>query len=146
MKIAAPQEIPITSRVQDYYWNHDLNCATTTLKILAEIFEVNLSEQIINAAIGMHGAGQYGAQCGLVEGMLMFLGIIGREQQIPDATIVDKCREFAQQFENEFQSLSCKKLRPEGFSEDNPPHLCEKLTCNAIEFNRNFVIRFLQKQ
>jgi len=146
MDTEAPGRVSITARVKEYYWQHDLNCATTTLKILAEIFSVQLSEQIISAAVGMHGAGKYGAQCGLVEGTLMFLGIIGRERQVPNETIVAQCREFAHQFETQFHSLSCRTLRPEGFSADNPPHLCEKLTCSALEFTSNFVSRFITSQ
>ena len=53
----------INERVHSLYWNDDLNCATTTLITLSEIFQINLGSQIINAAIGMHGAGKYGAQC-----------------------------------------------------------------------------------
>jgi hypothetical protein len=91
----------------------------------------------------MHGAGGYGAQCGLVEGGLMFLGIIGKEYRIPEDEIIDQCRKFATQFEETFTSLSCSELRPEGFSKENPPHLCEKLTCDAIAFSRDFVEQFI---
>ncbi|WP_457570976.1 C-GCAxxG-C-C family (seleno)protein [Desulfovulcanus sp.] len=126
-------------RVSKYYWNDDINCVTTTLKILSEVFEIKLNKQIIDAAIGMHGAGEYGAQCGLVEGTLLFLGIFGRENNIPDNIIVDYCREFANQFENEFKSLQCSILRPESFHPDNLPHLCEPLTCKAVEFSINFI-------
>ncbi len=129
----------VKTRVFKYYWKDDINCATTTLKILSEVFEIELNKQVIDAAIGMHGAGKYGAQCGVVEGTLMFLGIFGRENNIPDNIIVDSCREFANQFENEFNSLQCSILRPEGFHPDNPPHLCEPLTCKAVEFSINFI-------
>ena len=138
------QTLSIEDCVKKYYWEYDLNCATTNLKILSEIFSITLSDQIISAAIGMHGAGKYGAQCGLVEGTLMFLGIIGKKYSFQEETIVDHCREYAKQFENTFQSLSCKSLRPEGFNKENPPHLCEKLTCKAIEFNREFISNFLK--
>ena len=146
MKKQILETVSIDDRVKDYYWSYDLNCATTNLKILSEIFSVPLSDQVINAAIGMHGAGKYGAQCGLVEGTLMFLGIIGTEYRLQEETIVDQCREYAKQFENIFQSLSCSKLRPEGFKKENSPHLCEHLTCLAIEFNKNFVSQFLKNE
>ncbi len=135
----------IQTKVNEYYWHDDINCATTNLKILSEIFSVELSEQVIDAALGMHGAGQYGAQCGLVEGTLMFLGIIGRSIGISDDKIVDSCYEFAKQFENRFRTLLCKVLRPEGFHQDNPPHLCEELTCEAVMFNVDFLNDFMDK-
>ena len=141
-----PQTISIEERVKEYYWNDDLNCATTNLKILSKFFSIPLSDQIISAAIGMHGAGKYGAQCGLVEGTLMFLGIIGTRYRFQEETIVDQCRQYAEQFENTFQSLSCSILRPEGFNPQNPPHLCEKLTCRAIEFNLNFVSHCIKEK
>lgn len=140
------ETVSIDERVKEYYWKYDFNCATTNLKILSEIFSITLSDQIISAAIGMHGAGKYGAQCGLVEGTLMFLGIIGKDYCLKEETIVDQCREYAKQFENKFQSLSCSTLRPEGFKKGNPPHLCEKLTCSAIEFNKDFVSQCIREE
>ena len=116
----------IQKKVKEYYWNDDINCATTNLKILSEKYDIELSDQIIDSALGMHGAGQYGAQCGLVEGTLMFLGILGRRMNISDNDIVNSCNEFAQQFENRYSSLVCDVLRPEGFSSHNPPHLLRR--------------------
>ncbi|MGL1933280.1 MAG: C-GCAxxG-C-C family protein [Desulfotalea sp.] len=136
----------IKEKVKQYYWDEDFNCATTNIKILSELFSLNLNQQVIDAAIGMHGAGKYGAQCGLVEGTLMFIGILGRDRNIPDDTIVENCKEYASNFECEFESLSCKILRPEGFHKENPPHLCEKLTYAAIEFNSEFIQNFLKNE
>lgn len=133
------QDEVIKERVARYYHGDDINCATTTLKILSELFEIKLNGQIIDAALGMHGAGQYGAQCGLVEGTLMFIGILGRERNVPDDKLVALCRNFADSFEREFASLQCSVLRPEGFKPSNPPHLCEKLTCRAIAFSASFM-------
>lgn len=93
----------------------------------------------------MHGAGEYGAQCGLVEGTLLFLGIIGRQMGIPDNEIIIGCKEFASNFEKQFSSLLCSILRPEGFSKKNPPQLCEGLTNRAICFNIEFIENFVSK-
>ena len=146
MKSVMARQVSIDEKVRQYYWQDDLNCATTTLRILSEIFSVTLSDQVLSAAIGMHGAGRYGAQCGLVEGTLMVLGSVGREHRLPEESIVDQCREFARQFESTFHSLSCSRLRPEGFRKDNPPHICEKLTCTAIEFSRDFVSQWMERE
>jgi len=126
-------------RVHEYYHVQDWNCAVTTLRILAEVFDVDLSPQVLDAALGMYGAGGYRAQCGLVEGALMAIGIIGKTRDLADDTIVSACYEFAEQFEGRFGSLTCRELRPEGFSTDNPPHLCEPLTCEAVLFDIAFV-------
>jgi len=133
----------VRKRVARYYWREDFNCATTTLKILAEHFDRPLSDQVIDAAVGLHGAGEYGAQCGLVEGALMFLGISGRSRAIPDNEIIAACRVYAEGFEKHFTSLACATLRPAGFDPRNPPHLCEALTCRAIVFAIDFVQKFM---
>lgn len=122
----------VRDRVHEYYHIHDWNCAVTALRILAEVFDVDLSPRVLDAALGMYGAGGYRAQCGLVEGALLAIGIIGKDQDLSDDTIPRACYEFAEQFEGRFGSLTCRELRPEGFSPDNPPHLCEELTCEAI--------------
>jgi C_GCAxxG_C_C family probable redox protein len=129
----------IKQKVHNYYWTDDINCATTTLKILAEVFKVEINSQVIDSALGMHGAGEYGAQCGLVEGTLMFIGIYGKYSNISESVIVKSCKEFAKQYEKEFKSLQCSELRPEGFKEDNPPHICEPLTSDAVKFAIEFI-------
>lgn len=129
----------IREKVHNYYWEEDMNCATVMLKILAELHEVKLEQQVINSAIGMHGAGGFRAQCGLVEGSLLFIGILGKKNGLETEKIVDLCYGFAKNFEQEFSSLLCKRLRPEGFKADNPPHLCEALTTKAIKFTAEYL-------
>jgi len=134
-------DIAIKERVHKYYWEDDINCATTMLKITAEFFNIEISTQLVDAAIGMHGAGKFGAQCGLVEGSIMLIGIKGRADGISDDVIVDNCYKFADEFQKQFGSLNCSVLRPEGFNPENPPHLCEELTVRAVEFTRDFVLK-----
>ena len=129
----------INEKVHSYYWKDDLNCAITSLLILSEIFHTNLCSQIVSAGIGMPGAGGYGAQCGLVSGSLMFIGILGKENGQENMAIVKMCNEFAKRFENEFGSLDCRVLRPQGFKADNPPHLCEEITKKAIMFTMSYL-------
>ena len=130
----------IAKRVHELYWEKDVNCATTSLLCLSELLEVELQPQVLQAAAGMHGAGGYRAQCGLVEGPLMFLGIYLHLLGKPKAEVVSACRRFAAEFEAAFGSLRCSRLRPTGFSENDPPHLCEGLTRRAIEFAYRFVL------
>jgi C_GCAxxG_C_C family probable redox protein len=134
----------VQTRIHEYYWQDDVNCATATLKILSEKFHIPLHRHVLDAALGMHGAGEYGAQCGLVEGGLMFLGIFGRDQGIPDEDIVAACKDFALQFEKRFGSLLCAVLRPQGFRPENPPHLCENLSWEALAFDIRFVSNLAQ--
>lgn len=124
----------IRQRIKEYYHENDETCALTTLRILSELFETPLAGQVLDAAAGMHGAGEYGAQCGLVEGVLMFIGIYGKANHIPDEYIIQSCREYAGLFDKEFGSLLCRVLRPQGFAADNPPHICEPLTERAVFF------------
>ncbi|MGD9028315.1 MAG: C-GCAxxG-C-C family protein [Anaerolineae bacterium] len=129
----------VHSRVHEYYWAYDWNCAVTTLRVLAEVFGVTLSDQLLDAALGMHGAGGHRAQCGLVEGALMFPGVLGKASGVADDAIVQACYEYAECFELRFGSLLCRELRPEGFNPRNPPHLCEELTRDAILFDTSFI-------
>lgn len=133
----------IRQRVKDYYWQHNLNCATVTLKILAEQYSLELSHQVLDSSVGMHGAGNYGAQCGLVEGTLLFLGILGRAQRLSDDQISILCSQYAGRFEEHFSSLQCCELRPEGFSSELPPHLCEELSARAVAFGSAFLKKML---
>jgi C_GCAxxG_C_C family probable redox protein len=124
----------IRMRVHDYFWKADLNCAGTTLMVMAEHFSVDIEQQVLDAASGMHGAGGYRAQCGIVEGSLMFIGILGKCHSISETEISSFCSNFAAHFEQDFGSLSCAILRPTGFRSDDPSHLCEPLTVRAVTF------------
>lgn len=127
--------------VHDLYWNQNANCTATVIKILSEIFNIKICEQVLDSAIGMHGAGNYGAQCGLVEGTLMFIGIYGKDKKYDDDEIINMCYEFAKIYEKKFGSLICRKLRPIGFTEDSSKHLCETLTIESVRTALDFIIK-----
>lgn len=139
-------EEKIQKKVHNFYWENDYNCATSMMKILKKNYGIKLQDQVYDAMVGMHGAGNYGAQCGLVEGALLFIGIFGRQQKMSDKKIIKHCYQFAEQFEKEFGSLKCSVLRPEGFKEDNPPHLCEELSNKAIVFTIKFIDQYMTKE
>lgn len=52
---------------------------------------------------------------------------------------VSACYKYAEAFEKRFGSLRCYDLRPSGFTPDDPPHMCEKLTCDAVEFACQYI-------
>ncbi len=129
----------IEKKVHELYWDCDVNCARTMLICLGELFGVTYEPQTLNAAVGLHGAGGYRAQCGLVEGSLMFAGVYLNGLGWEEERIVSACYRFAETFSGEFGSLTCFDLRPGGFSPDDPPHRCEALTCRAVEFTYKFM-------
>ena len=131
--------INIAQLVHDFYWNKDYNCARTTLACLGESFGISIEPQTFHAAIGMHGAGRFRAQCGLVEGSLMFIGIIGYRHAKTDKEIAALCFRFAESFTGRFGSLTCRDLRPGGFQPSDPPHACETLTIAAISLSETFL-------
>lgn len=129
----------IKETVHHLYYDFDTNCAITTITCLGKIFGVEFEKQTIDAALGMHGAGGFRAQCGLVEGGLMFLGIYLSRKGRRKEEIVKACHDYGKTFTKQFGSLRCRDLRPDGFREGQPPHMCEKLTCEAIDFTYKYV-------
>ncbi len=129
----------IKEMVHTYYWDMDINCARTMLNSLASLFNIKLQPQTLSAAVGLHGAGGYRAQCGLVEGSLMFIGIYCSERGYSAEEAVQMSYEFADKFTDYFSSLRCYDLRPNGFTENDPPHACERLTVEAISFTYDFI-------
>ncbi|HOO63275.1 MAG TPA: C-GCAxxG-C-C family (seleno)protein [Synergistaceae bacterium] len=133
----------ISQMVHDLYWTHDINCARTTLMVLSRLFDHEIHRQTLHSAIGLHGAGGYRGQCGLVEGTLMFISLYAKEKLgLEDAVISGICFDFAEKFERHFSSLSCAILRPGGFNEDDPPHLCEELTNRVIEYGYRYIASY----
>jgi hypothetical protein len=132
--------------VHRHYWENNDNCAVTSLSILGDYFGVEINQQTLSALTGMNGAGKKGAQCGLIEGTLSFIGIVGKKMNYSNFEIESLCHRFADQVEVKKGSLLCKQLRPQGFSVDNPPHLCEKITVDLICFSIQFIESYLMKK
>ncbi len=103
----------IAKRVHEMYWEHDINCARTALICLSELFEIPIEPQTLWSAVGLHGAGGYRAQCGLVEGALMFIGIYLHTLGKGEDEIVSFCHDFAAAFDR----------REPFYSESNMAHL-----------------------
>ncbi len=70
----------------------------------------------------------------------MFIGIYLHIQGKTEDEIVSACYNFAAAFDRMFGSLRCLELRPTGFSESDPPHMCEELTCDGIEFAYQYIL------
>ena len=129
----------VAGEVRRHYWQENDNCARTVLAILAELGGRTIHPQVAAAATGLHGAGGFGAQCGLVEGGLMYIGIAGAERGLSDEEIGDLCREFAAGFTATLGSLVCRELRPEGFGPEVPLHACEPRSVDAAMFAVGFM-------
>jgi len=129
----------IKNMVHKCYHEKNINCAGTVLHILSYFFDIDICEQVKNSSLGLHGAGGYRAQCGLVEGALMFIGIYFSEKKTSTELIIKYCYNFAQSFEKEFGSLLCYHLRPNGFNIDDDPHMCEDLTSRAVKHSYMYI-------
>ncbi|QCC86740.1 redox-active protein [Desulfovibrio desulfuricans] len=125
--------------VRHYYWDRDLNCARTTLRCLESMLQEPLHPQVYAAAVGCHGAGGTGGQCGLMEGGLLLIGLRGAELGKDEGDIVDLCARYAALFTERFSSLACKDLRPGGIHPNDPPHLCESISVDAICLLHDFL-------
>ena len=97
----------------DYYWKDDINCVMCTLGILGEVFSIDLTPQVLDPAIGLNGTGKYQAQCGLVEGTLMFIGILGKQRKVPYETIKKLC--YAKKPTPIPEKCRCPKSHNSGF-------------------------------
>lgn len=134
----------IKERVYHYFWDLDIQCGRTSLLCLSELFGVKVEEQTVQAAIPMAGAGCFGAQCGLVEGSLMFIGIFFSQRGRTDEEIYHISFRFANEFTRKFSSLRCMELRPKGFSRTDPPHMCDMFGVEAITFTYEFIKKILE--
>ena len=129
----------IAEGVRQAYHGEDIPCVPTSLRILGQLFDIEISGDVYTACWGLNGAGLYGAQCGLVEGALMILSMLCHRYKMDTDGISRVCSNFASDFEDRFGSLLCRELRPEGFTNDQPPHLCEERTVAAIVFAAEFI-------
>ena len=111
-----------------------------SLRLLEEVYSLKIHSQVFDSALGMNGAGRYGAQCGLVEGFLMFIGVWARANGISDEQGKKSCCDFAAFFESRFHSLLCRELRPNALLEARDlDHACEELKIKAMLFGLEYM-------
>lgn len=136
----------VEKEIHQAYWKENIPCAPAVLRILSKLYGLNLDEQVYRSAEGMGGAGEYGAQCGLLEGALMFAGILGAEESLSKEDIHAICCGLASEFEEKFGSLLCREIRPEGFKKGNPPHLCEQRSVEAAEYAAGYLLSIIESE
>ena len=130
--------------IHHLYHDKDFNCAITTLLCLGKEFSVEIQPQVLDSAVCLNGGGRFRAQCGLVEGALMFIGVYGSLLGKTDKEISALCYRYAEEFTARFGSLLCRELRPGGFQPSDPPHACEGLTVDTVLFAMDFMKKNLR--
>jgi hypothetical protein len=131
----------VNNRIEEEYHDLETPCSSTTIKILAELFQVEIDDQVYISADALSGQHQYNPVCGLLNGSLMFMNLLGKNLYYEFEEIRDLCYNFSLEFRKHFGSENCSVLRPEGFKEDNPPHICEPLTNRSILFTIEFIAK-----
>ncbi len=127
--------------VQDSLFAREEDAAVTVLRGLGELFDTALPTQLLQAAEAVSGAGCSGAQCGIVEGALLFLGLHYAGKGRSRAEIRRLSGAFAAAYAEKWGSLRCADLRPGGVHEDDPPTLCAGLVMEGILFTREFILK-----
>lgn len=125
--------------IHHLYHDKDFNCAITTLHCLGKEFGVDIQQQVFDSAICLNGGGRFRAQCGLVEGTLMFIGICATERGMKKKEMMKIAYGFCEAFTARFHSLLCRDLRPGGFQKSDPPHMCEPLTRETVAFTIDYL-------
>ncbi len=104
----------IRQRVNEYFVYGDNNCAMSVLQILGECFDTPINADVVGAAQCMPGAGGAGKLCGLVSGVLMFVGVWGKRQGIHRAQLAPITSRFMDVVQQQFGSTDCDALRRDG--------------------------------
>lgn len=134
----------VDKEVHENYWEKDLNCCTNILMLLSEIKGIKLDKQVLYSVSGMHGLNPSAAPCGLLSGALMFLGIYGREKNIPNSQLTRHYYEYSKYFQRKFGDTSCKNLNKRKDALGLLPFSCEDLTKTVVIFTSDFIDKNLK--
>lgn len=129
----------IDKQVHENYWEKDLNCATNILMLLSELTDIKLDKQILHSVSGFDGVNPLIAQCGLMSGALMFLGIYGREKNIPNSQLKSYSYDYSKYFQRKFGDTGCNSLNGKNSSLNLSPFSCEILTKDVVKFTFDFI-------
>lgn len=84
------------------------NCTQAILLAADEIFELNISQDTMQAAALFKEGMGAGSTCGTLIGMVMASGLVQARFQLPqDDTLASRLH---QRFEQEFRSVSCREI------------------------------------
>jgi C_GCAxxG_C_C family probable redox protein len=111
MNVNENMETFVQLRVAAYFVTGDNNCAMTVLRVLSEAFQTPVTQQVIDAAQCMPGAGGVDHLCGLISGVLMFVGVWGAQQGLHRQTLRPLTSNFSRAIQERFGSLMCSDLR-----------------------------------
>lgn len=113
----------IKSLIQKYAGKQEMGCSATVLSVLSDLFNIKVEKQVMACLIGMEGGSNFKNDCGLLDGSLMFIGIMLSQQGLPEPLTKGICRQFTGSFEIEFGESSvinscsnegtCLSLTPE---------------------------------
>ena len=101
----------IQKRISELFETGKFNCSMTALAVLSELYYLQITQQTINAAQSLPGAGGVGDLCGFVSGYLMFIGVWGGYHNLERADLMQMSSRLSQSIQNQFGSLQCRELR-----------------------------------
>lgn len=116
---------------REYFITQNLNCGLTMMHCLSDFFHLPVHEQVYASVNGIMEHRDKRYQCGLYKGALMFIGIYGTEHDWNRDRINASTLMVAQAFEESFNSILCKELRLDNFSN---PNTCNNLAVDAVLF------------
>lgn len=132
-------DFKLVEEVHKNYWDKELNCSTNIILVLGKLFDIEISRQVLHGTIGLHSTTEYGGQCGLLEGLLIFVGIYGREKNYSNNEIVRHCAKLTRKFDNLFRTLSCHDLKGASKKIFESPHSCENITIDIVLLTKKYI-------
>ncbi|MCC0650779.1 C-GCAxxG-C-C family protein [Clostridioides difficile] len=99
---------------EQYYRNGDFYCSEAIVKVIKDVFELDITDEIISMASGFPvGVGGSGCTCGAVTGGIMALGLFFGRSKAKDEK-VNKAMELSKElhdfFKGKNKSLCCRVL------------------------------------
>lgn len=105
--------------VQHYFLEKDNNCAEAMLRILKDIYDLDISEDSVKLVSAFGGGCGCGMLCGALAGSLAALGVIKVEERAHVTPgFKETCAAFCARFAAELGDTNCAELRPRYFQEN----------------------------
>jgi hypothetical protein len=105
----------------------DYSCTKTALSVLSELFDLKIGQRAAQRV-----ANQSNAQCGLFEGIKVFLLFYCSCQEIKSDKATELCLDLLRTFEKQFGKLTCGALVEKYGDIEAKGHICEKLTADVL--------------
>ncbi len=102
----------LVNKIEEYYTEHDLNCAETILNAANDVYKLGLDKNALKMASGFGGGMGIDSVCGALTGGIMVLGVLFVKERAHESDRIKTLeKEFFNRYRDKMGDVNCPPLK-----------------------------------